>query len=276
MSEQWGTHGVEVLDDRVVKRFRSAADGEPGREWRALSLLAEHCPGLAPEPLAADLAGPVPAVVMGRLPGTPLRGGPVSRGQAAALAGVLTRMHTEVPGAVVERLPVRLWGEHHAARGIRERYATVRGAEPGWLSAEVRRAVEDGMHWLGRTALATGEPGAGVPAVFGQADGNLANYLWDGARVRVVDFEDSGRSDRAYELADVVEHVSVWVDSDFDVPHFLGCFELTEGEARRLAECRRLLALLWLLVLGLQDPAEGRNPAGTAERQARRLLELLG
>ncbi len=40
------------------------------------------------------------------------------------------------------------------------------------------------------------------------ADGNLANFLWDGERCRVVDLEDSGASDRAYELADHVEHIT--------------------------------------------------------------------
>jgi thiamine kinase-like enzyme len=39
--------------------------------------------------------------------------------------------------------------------------------------------------------------------VFGNADGNLANFLWDGARCRIVDFEDSGVSDPAYEAAHV-------------------------------------------------------------------------
>ncbi|HEY2691135.1 MAG TPA: phosphotransferase [Streptosporangiaceae bacterium] len=39
--------------------------------------------------------------------------------------------------------------------------------------------------------------------MFGNADGNLANFLWDGARCRIVDFEDSGVSDPAYEAAHV-------------------------------------------------------------------------
>jgi hypothetical protein len=40
----------------VVKSFLQAHRGEPEREWRALTLLAEHAPGLAPEPIRADLA----------------------------------------------------------------------------------------------------------------------------------------------------------------------------------------------------------------------------
>ncbi|MEU1387219.1 MULTISPECIES: phosphotransferase [unclassified Nonomuraea] len=42
------------------------------------------------------------------------------------------------------------------------------------------------------------------------ADGNRANYLWDehDRRVRLVDWEDSGRNDRAFELGELCEHIS--------------------------------------------------------------------
>ncbi|MEV7179606.1 phosphotransferase [Kitasatospora sp. NPDC093679] len=271
MTGQWSTHGVELLADRVVKRFRPCTDGEPEREWRALTVLGRHCPDLAPAPLRADLAATPPTVVMARIPGTPLRGSAVSADQATALAAALTQMYASVPGPVAERLPPRLWNEHHAVRGIRTRHEQLRRTDP---PRAVRHAVAEGMRWLdlaGRPPVG----GPDLPAVLGQADGNLANFLWDGSKVRVVDFEDSGRSDRAYELAEVVEHVSAWVDGDLDIPHFLGLFDLTPAESRRLHESRRLFALLWLLVLALEDPARARNPAGTAEHQAARLLALL-
>jgi hypothetical protein len=76
--------------------------------------------------------------------------------------------------------------------------------------------------------------------------------LWDGARIRVVDFEYSGRSDRAFELAEVTEHISAWVDTEFDVDLFLGNFDLPPAEAGRLLQCRRLLAFEVLHVLTLQ------------------------
>ncbi|WP_030266912.1 phosphotransferase [Streptomyces sp. NRRL B-24484] len=272
MTEQWSTHGIELLDDRVVKRFRPCGDGEPEREWRALTLLGQHCPDLAPAPLEADLAATPPTVVMARIPGVPLRGTVVTDHQVRAMAAALDAMHSAVPGPVAERLPLRLWNERHAARGIRTRCEHLCRADP---PRAVRRAVAEGMRWLDLAERARAA-GPDLPAVLGQADGNLANFLWDGAKVRIVDFEDSGRSDRAYELAEVVEHVSARVDSDLDVPSFLGRFDLTAPEERRLRESRRLLALLWLLILALEDPARARNPAGTAERQADRLLTLLG
>ena len=113
--------------------------------------------------------------------------------------------------------------------------------------------------------------GAELPPVFGLGDGNLANYLWDGSRVRLVDFEYSGRGDLAYELAEAVEHVSAWADDAIDAPALLSCFELTAAERARLVECRRLLALFWFLSLLAEDRARPRM----LTRQAGRLLVLL-
>ncbi|MGW8797311.1 phosphotransferase [Streptomyces sp. NPDC055775] len=114
-----------------------------------------------------------------------------------------------------------------------------------------------------------------VPPVFGPGDGNLANYLWDGSEVRVVDFEDSGVSDRAFELAEITEHVASWVDQPLDIETFLEQFELTAAESLRLKDCRRPLALVWLFLLSFDKGDKPRNPPGTAERQAGRLLKLL-
>jgi thiamine kinase-like enzyme len=104
----------------------------------------------------------------------------------------------------------------------------------------------------------------GTP-VFGTGDGNLANYLWNGTSIGVIDFEYSGRSDRAFELAEVVEHISVWRNDAAGMTAVLERFELTADEAARLTECRRLLALYWLL----------RTRAETKAAQAERMLALL-
>lgn len=51
----------------------------------------------------------------------------------------------------------------------------------------------------------------------GIADLNPANVLWDGRRARLVDFEDGGLSDPAYELADHVEHLGSRLPGVYDV-----------------------------------------------------------
>ena len=271
MSREWSTHGVEILADRVVKRFRSCTGGEHDREWRGLTLLACYAPDLAPAPLSADLAADPPAVIMSRLPGKPLRGGVVQPVQIEAMAFTLARIFDAVPGPLASELPSR----RHSWRPVETATRSWVRDLPADVPGAIRDAVTEGLRWLEMTPFGLGCR-ADVPPVFGQGDGNLANFLWDSDRVRLVDFEDSGRSDRAYELADITEHVATWVDTDFDASLFLDHFSLSVAEERRLSECRRLFALHWLIFLACEDPARARNPPGTAARQADRLQSLLG
>ncbi|TMR11201.1 aminoglycoside phosphotransferase [Nonomuraea turkmeniaca] len=122
--------------------------------------------------------------------------------------------------------------------------------------------------------LAAGSP---FPPVLGMTDGNRANYLWDAGsgEIRIVDWEDSGTSDRAFELAEVTEHISR-VDGHLDDDELLACLDLTAAEAARVHDFRRLIALSWLYMLGPGGPFAARNPPGTLERQAERVLALLG
>ncbi|MEU7637686.1 aminoglycoside phosphotransferase family protein [Streptomyces sp. NPDC039016] len=278
---RWHTHDLSLHPDRVVKRFRRAEGPGPyERERRALTLLGAHAPGVAPVLLSArdpvGAAGP-PALVMSRLPGAPLRGIPLGERQLNAWARAVRTVHTALPPAELARLPLRHGHQSDTVRRVRAWYATTPDRS---LAPAVRRAVRAGMEWLdGGTGPGGPDAPPGippdVPAVFGAGDGNSANYLWDGHRVRVVDFEESGRSDRAYELAEIVEHVSAWVPRPFDTAAFLRRFPLTPAESARLRHCRILLALVWLFLLAHDDPVHPRNPPGAAERQAQRLRRRL-
>jgi aminoglycoside phosphotransferase (APT) family kinase protein len=140
----------------------------------------------------------------------------------------------------------------------------------------VHEAFRAGSTWLASTApdqLLTNP----LPPVLGLADGNHANYLWDGhaPRVRLIDWEDSGRSDRAFELGEICEHISR-LDGTLDADQLLACIDLAPSEAERVRDFRRLIALGWFLQLGPDGPATPHNPAGTLRRQAERILQLLG
>ena len=74
----------------------------------------------------------------------------------------------------------------------------------GWL----------GSGWARKLALEIVHP------VFAQRDGNLADRLWDGRQVRLVDFEP-GAVTGAGELANFAEHLSVWADAGIDAEAFL-------------------------------------------------------
>ena len=202
------THQVSVDPARrvVVKRFVQAYRGEADREWRALTLLADHAPGLAPEPILADLAANPPLIEMSLLPGEPLGGGPLTAEQESALVRALGQLWQSVPVSRVVPLPGEAGNE---AQLVSAR----RGSWPSRLrtSATTRSssaAHSAGLNWLAWAVSESGrlagqhsyaDPGGGsragwpgLRAVFGQGDANLANFLWDGERVRIVDFEDSG------------------------------------------------------------------------------------
>jgi aminoglycoside phosphotransferase len=266
------THQVSVDPERevVVKRYVSYARGEPAREWRALRLLAEHAPGLAPEPLWADLDADPAVVEMSLLPGTPLGGAPLTQEQESALVRALGQLWQSVP---VDRV-IAVAGEYGNEAQLVRLVNELASAEPD-MGADplVQAAYAAGLDWLTWAVTGTGDPSGRQP-VLGQGDGNLANFLWDGDRVRIVDFEDSGISDRAFELAVLVEHISAWLGAGLRGDQFTTAFDLTHAERARLADCRRLAALHWLLFLRPGSAASERNPAGTLRLQAERLLAL--
>ncbi len=286
------THEMSVDPDReiVVKRFVQADRGEPAREWRALTLLAEHAPGLAPEPIQADLEADPPVIEMSLLPGEPLGGAPLTPDQESALVRAMGQLWQSVPVSRVTELPGEPGNEAQLVSAVAE--LAVQDHDRG-DDLVTQRATSAGLSWLawavGQSGgLASqgsyadpdtaGRGGTGWPRlarVFGQGDGDLANFIWDGERVRIVDFEDSGVADRAFELSIFVEHISVWSRIGLNGDEFVRAFELTAAERARLTDCRRLAALYWLLRLPPGGEASEGSYPGMLRPQAERLLTLL-
>lgn len=264
------THDVTIGRCEVAKRYRSWSRGEPDREWAGLALLHRTCPGLAPQPLNRYEAAGVPVIVMSRLPGEPLGAAPLSGAQVTAVAGALRQLHSALPPAELANVPERRTG---SAELHRELLAWIRQPHPP-VSATVRSALEAASDWLS-SAEAVTLVSSPRERVFTQGDGNLANFIWDGQRCRIVDFEDSGVSEPAYEVADLVEHVSVWLPGLIDVHALLNQLDFAPGQRQRLGGCRVLMAAYWLLMLLPGNPAHSRNPDGSVERQAQRVLDLL-
>ncbi|MEV0228916.1 aminoglycoside phosphotransferase family protein [Nonomuraea sp. NPDC050786] len=273
MADRFSTHSVEIGDDVVSKRYRSWDRGEPFREWTALTLLAQHVPGLAPTPVEAAFDAHPPTITMTRLPGRVLRGEHATGEQISAVAAALSRLHRAIPTRVVEALEPAPWGPAIAVDKIRK----LAGEHPDLGEGpDVRQAYQQGSAWLD-----SAEPDRLVanphPPVLGLADGNHANLLWDDheRRVRLIDWEDSGRTDRAFELGELTEHISR-IDGTLDAEQLLGHIDLAPGEAERVRGFRRLIALGWFLQLGPDGAATPHNPVGTLERLAERVLHLLG
>jgi aminoglycoside phosphotransferase len=275
----FSTHDITVEDGIAVKRFRShVADerrlygDEPRREWRALELLARYAPGLAPRPIRADLDADPPLIAMSLVPGEPLGMCQVTKAQENAIAAALRRLHHAIPAPVLATAEPAPGRPHLLPCRIRD---MARACDAGLLDPLPRQAYRAALAWLDRGGAEHPVSVTGLP-VFAQGDPNLANHLWDGRRVHLVDFEASGRGDRATELADFTEHVTVWAHASINAEAFLDRFDLHPGEHQQVTHLRRLFAAFWVMRLLPGGSAYRGNPPGTFERQASRLLGLLG
>ena len=269
---QTQTHELTFTDTEVRKRFVSWDRGEAEREWGCLRLLAVHAPGVAPRPLRREIVDGAPVVVMERLPGEPLGGAPLRPVQTTVLGETLRRLYA------VPRAAVRAAGIGERSYGISTHAATV----GEWLADSydltacqdpvlVGEAVDRALTWLATPGVLPEPELRGL----GIADLNPANVLWDGERCRLVDFEDGGLSDPAYELADHVEHIASRLTGVYDTQALVGAVGLDEADRERFTAYRPLWAAFWLAMLLPGNGGWRRNPAGTTERQARHLLELL-
>lgn len=263
------THDIESDGNLVTKRYRSWQHDEPQREQTALRLLARYAPGLSPEFIAAGEAEGRPYLVMSRLPGE-LAGGVLSEQRLRQLAAALTRLHRSVPAVELARLPQRRWWRQEAAGALLSAdWAPAAGQDEAVLAA-----CAAARSWLGSTQFrefTAARPGR----VFAQADGNLANALFDAEGCRLVDFEDSGWSDEAFELADLIEHPTCWLSGMLDPARFLEFCALDPATTVQLAIDRKAMAVFWLNLLLPGNPAHHRNPPGSLKRQAVHVAELL-
>jgi len=247
------THRIDVGGDVVTKTYVDWSRGEHLREWAALRVISAAAPDLVPVPVSfAPQAQP--SITMGWLPGSPLTGS-LSAAQLEGLQVALAELWS-IPSSSLEPFGYGAFVER-IRRGI-----------SSWSgSGVVAQAHQAAEQWLAGSAVAELEEPLDV--VIGHGDPNLANYLWDGQRVRIVDFEDAGRSDLAFELANLVEHIA---SRDTEWTGFLEGFQV---EPARLRAARCLWAAFWLTLLRPGEVAAHRNPAGTAELQAERVLGLL-
>ena len=98
--------------------------------------------------------------------------------------------------------------------------------------------------------LASADPARFLEAsdrlVFSRGDQNLANALWDGERIRFVDFEYCGWNDLARDLSLMTEHIQSYGTPIEDWDWYIDQFDLTPSQRRRALAGRRRQALSWL------------------------------
>lgn len=267
---QTSTHGLTIGETEVRKEFVTDHEAQADREWACLALLAVHAPGLAPRPLRRE-DGETPVIVMERLPGEPLAPRPLSPGQTAALGSSLRRLYDVPVQAVTEAgIGPRRYGAPEHAQVMVE-----------WLAGDhdLGECLDPAL--VGDALVRAREYFAAPPlpeprlTALGIGDLNPANVLWDGERCRLVDFEDGGLSDPAYELADHVEHLGSRLPGVYDERALAGAVGLDAEDRARMAAYRPLWAGFWLAMLLPGNPSWRRNPRGTTEDQAAHFMALV-
>jgi aminoglycoside phosphotransferase (APT) family kinase protein len=238
------------------------------REWLSLAFLAGHQAGSAPLPLWADPHPRQPAIGMSFVPGRPFAETGERRQPLRALAGV-QRQYAELPLHGELSTLERIDSATHYVRRITSIWAPVIRSHP--QDALTRDLLQTLSWWEdGGDAAVLAEP---ARRIFSRGDSNLLNWLWDGSRVGVVDFEFAGYSDLAFDCADLTEHISSrQAGIDDQAWAEITCLAgLGGGDQRRFEAARRTCALRWLAVLWKQRDTRTEEFTGQFDR-ARRLI----
>jgi thiamine kinase-like enzyme len=254
----------------VLKVYRSFARDEHLREWDALRSLSGS--DLAPEPLHLDPEGNPPVLVMTHLAGETKN--PLD----------WSAEHIELVGRAHRAVHVSKPVSHRAAISHPAEMAKRTRAMLAEWRSDATHLIDAGPDVCdaGRLAaewIATREPDrlvASCTNVFSRGDANLTNYLWQDDRVRLIDWEDSGISDPAFELGDMAEHLTTRALGEDLWDQLREATGLTQADRSRVAAARRLMACFWLAVLERRKKRNDPIINVDLPTQADRVLELFG
>ena len=262
------THDIRIRGDEVQKTFVRWDEDEPEREWTALQHLAAYAPDLAPRPVSTGTTNGQPTIVMSRLPGGPLTGELTPAQQSGFVVALRRLFAAPMPDGLGVRANDPLRFQPQLLPRLREPPRLALCQDP----ALVARSIEAAMRWLKANPP---DKHWIVDPVLALGDGNLDNVVWDGTTARLVDWEEFGVSDLAYEVAGVVEHASSRLERRLDIAGLLTALSLSTDQQERLARHRRMFACFWLAMLLPGNGSWRRNPPGSTEDQARHVLQLL-
>jgi aminoglycoside phosphotransferase (APT) family kinase protein len=248
----------------VVKVFQTHEWDEPEHEWDALVALAGS--GIAPEPVHFDAAEPA-IVVMTRVPGSPLPADALGVHHARQIGQCHRLVHRTVPQL---QRPLSNSGVRAARTAL---MLDDSDDSPGVdLSDVVRHAWKAAQVWIANAdvehLLSSGSP------CFSRGDPNLSNYLWNDEGVVLIDWENSGDSDPALELADMAEHASTRSIGEEFWTELADATELTQTDRARVVEGRRLMSCFWLALIERRQ-RQGLPTSVTLPDQAFRTLTAL-
>lgn len=219
------------------------------REWQTLTVLSRRGHPLVPEPLWRSEHADRPAIVMTFVRGDRLGVSPLEPRQLDALAEALKALYAISPDDVEEPLPDVVTPAPVMVARMQRTWTALDATtdSAGITDAIAAHRCELLAAW--RRWSAGPEPdrlAAPAPRVFGRGDPSLANFLWDGTRLTLLDFEYSGWTDRAFELADLVEHTQSRQTPDHVWERFVDRFDLDPAARARYRAARQLMCFFWL------------------------------
>ena len=259
------SHAVFAPTDKpalVVKVFTTGAGDEATREWEGLEALAGT--GLAPTPVQFEPSDPA-VVVMTLVTGRALPARALDESHAAAIGRAHRRIHQAEPDT--HRPP-----SHNRVRAALAMLRSNAMADLKSESSTVAAAWREAGDWI-RTADI--ERSLSSPRLcFCRGDPNLKNYLWTDGGVVLVDFENSGYNDPAFELADFAEHANNHALTEDFLSTLAAASGLTESDVNQVRDARRLMTCFWLALITTRHLTNLPTTI-TLDEQAGRTLEVL-
>lgn len=224
-----------------TNRHRGLPELVVRREVGGLCTLVDRVPDRCPRPLTWSSS---PAWVLASLvPGTHLGNVELTRPQLEELARAYQALYQITPDTVDAPLwpvdwPIAFLLEHMQ----QQQPLLAEKGRHGAIAAEAASLISDWLSSDGPTSfLASSDR-----LVFARGDQNMANALWDGSRIRFVDFEYCGWNDMARDLSLVTDHIQSYATPVQAWDWFVDQFDLTPSQRRRLQAGRRRQALSWL------------------------------
>jgi hypothetical protein len=211
------------------------------REWTTLTLLAHRGHPRVPHPVWRSPWDDGPAIAMTFVAGEPLGDADLLPQQLDAITEALADLYSITPADVREPVAEVATPAPAMLHRIRAAWAAPDAAH----DPAHQQAVQLWQRWAHGPDPETILCGRAAQ-VLGRGDPSLANVLWDGAQVTLLDFEYSGWTDPAYELADLVEHPQSRATPDQTWHTYINRFPLDPAAQARHRAARRMLALFWL------------------------------
>jgi len=236
-----------VGDHTVIKFYTKTDRRRADREWAALNLLKPQHFRTVPTPLWLDPAEAEPALGMTHLHGTPLIEANDQLNALRGLAHTTTQLQAVPLSGLMAELPRIDSGEHYLVR--------LTQAWPELLDKQADDPLAPAMQKLLATWHSNGDADVVIEQdepVLSRGDANLLNWLQTNNGAACVDFEYAGFSNRPFDAADHIEHISARDVPDFVWVDVLPELGVTDANRKRFAANQRTCALRWLAVLWKQ------------------------